>query len=247
VITVRDRALPDRVRRWSVWLIDAGLDTTLLVGFVRGDLLPWVARTGEGPTDLRAGFRDRREAIRRILIEGGFAQEPKAPVPVKRMAASARRLSVRPVAPGTARPSSFRRGAASRGRARTSPKRHHASSRRPTKPTIRRAAYRAALRVRRASLQLDLADAGCRRHELGDRPALLAMIQPIIAPSSVAATMTTKCHGRRDRAASFLEMDIQTRRHIRNYYEMGWPNPTTFDHESAPNSTVNPRRSDQMT
>jgi hypothetical protein len=87
VITVRYRALPDRVRRWSVSLIDAGLDTPLLVGFVREDLLSRVARTGEGPTDLRAGFRDRREAAAWILIEGGFAQEPKAPVPVERMAA----------------------------------------------------------------------------------------------------------------------------------------------------------------
>jgi hypothetical protein len=87
VITGRYRALPDRVRTWSVWLIDAGLDTPLLAGFVREDLLSWVARTGEGPTDLCPGFRGRREAAAWILIEGGSAQEPKAPVTVERMAA----------------------------------------------------------------------------------------------------------------------------------------------------------------
>jgi hypothetical protein len=87
VITVRYRALPDRVRRWSVWLIDAGSDTPPLVGFVREDLLSRVARTGEGPRDLRAGFRDRRESAAWMLIEGSVAQEPKAPVPVERVAA----------------------------------------------------------------------------------------------------------------------------------------------------------------
>jgi hypothetical protein len=87
VITVRYRAPPDRVRTWSVWLIDAGLDTSLLAGFVREDLLSWVTRTGDGPTDLGAGFRGRREAAAWILIEGGSAQEPKAPVTVERMAA----------------------------------------------------------------------------------------------------------------------------------------------------------------
>jgi hypothetical protein len=79
-------------------------------------------------------------------------------------------------------------------------------------------------------------------------PALLAMIAANhCMPPSVPPIMTRKCHGRRDRAAIFLEMDIRTLRHIRNYYETGRPNTATFDHKLAPNWTVNPRRSNQMT
>jgi hypothetical protein len=79
-------------------------------------------------------------------------------------------------------------------------------------------------------------------------PALLAMIAANhCVPSSAAPIMTTKCHGKRDRAANFLEMDIRIQRDIRNYYETGWPCTTIFDHKRAPNSTVNPRRSDQIT
>ena len=64
----------DRIRMWSVWTVD---ETPLLVGYVREDLLSWIAKTREGQTDIRAGFRDRREAATWILLEGGFAQEPK--------------------------------------------------------------------------------------------------------------------------------------------------------------------------
>src|SRR5271156_1634751 len=43
-------------------------------------------------------------------------------------------------------------------------------------------------------------------------PALLGMIAANhCVPSSGGPIMTTKCHGGRDRAASFLEMDIRTR------------------------------------
>lgn len=59
---------------WSVWTVD---ENPLLVGFVRKDLLSWVAKTREGVTDIRAGFRSRADASKWILLQGGYAQEPK--------------------------------------------------------------------------------------------------------------------------------------------------------------------------
>ena len=86
MIRVRFKPLPDRVRTSSVWIIDAGLDAPLLVGYVRNDLRGWIAKPREDPTHVR-NFRDRREAAGWLLETGEFAQKPKAPAAVVRMAA----------------------------------------------------------------------------------------------------------------------------------------------------------------
>jgi hypothetical protein len=157
VITVRYRALPDRVRTWSVWLIDAGLDTPLLAGFVREDLLSWVARTGAGPTDLGAGFRGRREAAAWISLREALRKNKSACYRRKDGSMSTPRECASWGAQ-TTRPSSPKK----RGRPQLCMGCAEETSRFPqgvpTKPIIRRAAYRAALRVRRVSLQLDLVD-----------------------------------------------------------------------------------------
>lgn len=77
MITVRFRPVADRIRTFSVWLTDPGLCAPMLVGYVREDLLSWIAKTREGVTELKTGFRSRADAATWILIEGGFAQRPK--------------------------------------------------------------------------------------------------------------------------------------------------------------------------
>lgn len=62
---------------WTVWVADPGLCAPMLVGYVREDLLSWIAKTREGLTDIRAGFQSRADAATWILVQGGFAQRPK--------------------------------------------------------------------------------------------------------------------------------------------------------------------------
>jgi hypothetical protein len=87
VITIRYRALPDRVRTWSVWLIDAGLDTPLLVKFVHEDLLSWVARTGERPTDLGAASEVGAKRPHGLSLREALRKNQKRLLPSKGLAA----------------------------------------------------------------------------------------------------------------------------------------------------------------
>jgi hypothetical protein len=86
MITLRLQTVADRVQTFSVWLTDPGHCTPLPVGFVREDLRTWFAKTREGYTDIRAGFRSRAEAATWILVQGGFAQQPRPPVAELRVA-----------------------------------------------------------------------------------------------------------------------------------------------------------------
>jgi len=73
-VIVRFRPVADRVRMWTVRIVDTGLSAPLLVAYVRENLLSWIAKTHEGQIDIRTGFRLRTEAATWILVQGGFAQ-----------------------------------------------------------------------------------------------------------------------------------------------------------------------------
>jgi hypothetical protein len=73
MIAVRFRPVADRIRMWSAWTV---AENPLLVGYVREDLLNWIAKTREGPTELKSGFRSHADAAAWILVESGFAQVP---------------------------------------------------------------------------------------------------------------------------------------------------------------------------
>ncbi len=85
MIRVCFKPLPDRVRTSLVWIIDAGLNAPLLVGYVRYDPCGWIAKPREDPLHVR-NFRDRREAAGGLLEIGEFAQKPKT-VSIERVAA----------------------------------------------------------------------------------------------------------------------------------------------------------------
>jgi hypothetical protein len=173
VITVRYRAPPDRVRLWSAWLIDAGLDTpSLLVGFVGEDLLSWVVRTGEGPTDLRAGFRGRRAAAAWIFTDGARRKRNKSACYRRKGGSMSAPSECASCTPGTARPSSVRGGAASRGYAPTTRRRTGIAS--PLKGGRRNRSYVArpiSPRYGSVGRRYDStwSISRCRRHEPADR------------------------------------------------------------------------------
>jgi hypothetical protein len=73
MIAVRFRPVADRIRMWSVWSV---AENPLLVGYVREDPLSWIAKTREGPPEIRSGFRSRADAAVWIVVERGFAQVP---------------------------------------------------------------------------------------------------------------------------------------------------------------------------
>jgi hypothetical protein len=88
VITVRYRAPPDRVRLWSAWLIDAGLDT-LFVGwdssvktFCRG----WLELARDPQTCAPASEVGAQRPHGFSLMDL-CARETKAPFTVERVAA----------------------------------------------------------------------------------------------------------------------------------------------------------------
>jgi hypothetical protein len=221
------------------------------LGFVGEDLLSWVVRAGEGPADLRTGFRGRRAAPAWIFTDGSLRKRNKS--------AFHRRKGGSMSAPRECASCSARNGeAVFRPQRRGQPGLHtnyavEEASRPPS---------RAANETDHTSHCLSgraTGASGVATTRPGRSPgagamspltvrALLGMIAANhCVPSSVEPIMTTTCHGKRDRAAIFLEMDIRTRRHIHNSYEMGWLHTRTFDHKPAPNPTVKSKRSNQLT
>lgn len=87
MIRVRFNPMADRRRCWSVWVLDPKIEAPLLVGYVRRDLLSWIARTRDLNVAIKDGFHDRHEAAAWILIRSRMAQpapgrvNPKCLVP----------------------------------------------------------------------------------------------------------------------------------------------------------------------